>query len=118
MWTPGTKLYRKMLGPCGGNAVRFGDGTDIIVCEGIESALSCVQALGMPAWAALSAVGIKLLDLPPHVRCVTVFADGDDHGEGLDAAHEAAHRWRNEDRAARLVVVPGFDANDLLRSAS
>jgi hypothetical protein len=98
--------------------VRFGDGTDIIVCEGVESALSCVQALGMPAWAALSTVGVKLLELPTHVQRVTVFADGDDHGEGLDAAHEAALRWCNEGRAARVVVVPGFDANDLLRSAS
>jgi phage/plasmid primase-like uncharacterized protein len=114
-WTPGMKLRRKMLGPCGGGAVRFGDGTEIVVCEGIESALSCVQVLGLPCYAALSATGIQLLALPSHVERVTVFADADDGGVGLDAAHDAGRRWRGEGREARVATVEGADANDLLR---
>jgi putative DNA primase/helicase len=115
VWSPGSKLQRKMLGPCGGGAVRFGDGSEIVVCEGLESALSCVQALRLPAYAALSATGIQLLALPPHVRRVTVFADCDDHGEGIRAATEAAQRWRREGRDARVAMVNGADANDVLR---
>jgi putative DNA primase/helicase len=115
VWSPRMKLQRKMLGPCAGSSVRFGDGLEIIVTEGIESALSCAQALRLPAYAALSFVGIKRLQLPPYVRIVTIFADGDDHGEGVEAANEAARRWRREGRVARVAVVKGADANDLLR---
>jgi hypothetical protein len=72
---------RLMVGPVSGGAVRFGDGRELIITEGVENALSAVQACQLPAYAALSATGIRLLIMPPYVRRVTVFADGDDDAE-------------------------------------
>jgi putative DNA primase/helicase len=43
---------KMMLGPCRGGAVRLGPITDrLLVAEGIESALSAMQATGQAAWA-------------------------------------------------------------------
>jgi hypothetical protein len=104
---------RKMLGPVAGAAVRLGDGPDIVVAEGIETALSAVELFSWPSYAALSAPGVRTLKLPPHVRRIVIAADGDD--EGRDAAHEAAHKWLDEGRKVRVLESPERkDLNDRL----
>jgi hypothetical protein len=68
---------------------------------------------GGPAWAALSASGLRALELPTDVREVVVLADGDDPGEA--AARDAALRWSCEGRRVRIARPPrGFDFNDVL----
>jgi putative DNA primase/helicase len=106
---------KMMLGPCRGGAVRLGDPTDLLmVGEGIETCLSAMQASGHPAWAALSAPGMRSLDLPKDVHNVIVLADGDDAGEA--AARDSAWRWRREGRRVRIARPPqGMDFNDMLR---
>ena len=57
---------KAIFGPVAGGAVRFGAphaGQWLAVAEGIETALSVAVACSMPAWAALSAGGIKNLRL-------------------------------------------------------
>jgi hypothetical protein len=104
-----------MLGPCRGGAVRLGVPSDVLlVGEGIETCLSGMLGIGYPAWAALSASGLRRLDLPPEVREVIVLADGDEPGEA--AARECAWRWSREGRRVRIARPPrGFDFNDVLR---
>jgi putative DNA primase/helicase len=119
---------KMMFGPCCGGAVRLGPITDrLLVAEGIESALSAMQATGQTAWAALSAMqatgqaawaalstsGLRTLELPVEARDVVVLADGDEPGEA--AAHDAARRWKRGERRVRIARPPrGFDFNDVL----
>jgi putative DNA primase/helicase len=108
------KPNRMMLGRAAGGAVRSAPvATELAVAEGIETALAVVQAAGMPAWAALSTSGLRALELPPEVRQVLIFADGDPPGEA--AARAAAGRWLREGRRVRIARPPaGMDANALL----
>jgi hypothetical protein len=109
---------KMMLGPCRGGAVRLGRPDDLLlVAEGIETALSVMQASGHPAWAALSTSGLLALDLPGSVREVIVLADGDEPGEA--AARNAALRWMREGRRVRIARPPqGMDFNDILVGAT
>jgi hypothetical protein len=106
---------KMMLGPCRGGAVRLGPiGGRIMIAEGIETALSVMQATAQAAWAALSTSGLRTLELPADVRDVVVLADGDESGEA--AALIAAQRWKRESRRVRIARPPrGFDFNDVLR---
>jgi putative DNA primase/helicase len=105
---------RMMLGPCRSGAVQLAPvGDRLMVGEGIETCLAAMQATGMPAWAALSTSGLRVLDLPGEARDVIVLADGDDPGEA--AALEAALRWSHEGRRVRIARPPqGLDFNDML----
>jgi putative DNA primase/helicase len=105
---------KMMLGPCSGSAVRLAPPGDLLmVGEGIETCIAAMQATDHPAWAALSASGLRALELPTDVREVVVLADGDDPGEA--AARDAALRWSCEGRRVRIARPPrGFDFNDVL----
>ena len=110
------KEPKLMLGPCGGGAVRLADADDfVMIGEGIETCLAAMQATGLPAWSALSAPGLKSLNLPDAIRRVTILADADDDGSGEAAAIDAGRRWKKEGRAVRIARPPvGKDFNDLL----
>jgi DNA primase len=86
----------------------------LLIAEGIETALSAMQATAQPAWAALSTSGLLTLELPERVRDVVVLADGDAPGEA--AAQDAGLRWKRQGRRVRIARPPrGFDFNDVLR---
>jgi phage/plasmid primase-like uncharacterized protein len=113
--------HKMTLGRIAGGAVRLAStGPTLAVAEGIESALSVMQATGVPTWAALSAGNLKLLQLPSPdvVREILIFGDNDASGTGQKAALAAAERWALEGRQVRLVLPPvGIDFNDLLGEA-
>jgi putative DNA primase/helicase len=75
-------------------------------------------ALKAPGWAALSAGGIKRLDLPPIAKMVLIAADNDPKGTGQRAANYAAARWLAEGRRVKICMPPrpGVDWNDVLRA--
>jgi putative DNA primase/helicase len=106
---------KMMLGPCRGGAVRLAPATNpLMVGEGIETALSAMQATGWSTWAALSAPGLRSLDLPPGVREIIIVADRDAAGE--TAATAASIRWIRQGRRVRIARPPaGLDFNDVLR---
>lgn len=105
---------KMMLGPCRSGAVRLAVADDfVMVGEGIETCLAVMQATGLPAWAALSTSGLLSLDLPEHIRRVTLLADGDEPGE--QAAMRTGARWKSEGREVRIARPPrGKDFADLL----
>jgi phage/plasmid primase-like uncharacterized protein len=107
---------KMMLGPCAGGAVRLTAATEeLVLAEGIETALSVWQVTGKPTWACLSTSGLEAVILPPDVRMVLIAADGDQRGE--EAALKAADRFVAEGRRAKIARPPwGMDFNDLLRS--
>jgi putative DNA primase/helicase len=108
---------KMMLGHSGGGSVRLRTlGDRIAVSEGIETGLTALYADGRPVWAALSACGIKSLELPPNIREIVVLADPGVAGES--AARAASRRWLKEGRRAGWVLpASGADFNDLLREA-
>ena len=105
---------KMMFGPCRGGAVRLGPHVkEVMIGEGIETALFAMQATSHPAWAALSTSGLRSLDLPAEVRDVIILADGDEAGEA--AALACGRRWTQEGRRVRIARPPRFsDFNDVL----
>lgn len=109
---------KMMLGPTRGGVVRLANADEaVMVGEGIETCLSAMQATGQPTWAALSASGLRALELPPQIKTVTILVDGD--RAGAQAATHSARRWVLQRRHVRIARAPeGFDFNDLLVSAA
>lgn len=110
---------KAIFGPVAGGAVRFGTpqtGQWFAVAEGIETALSVALACSMPAWAALSAGGIKNLILPAEASHIVICADHDANGVGERAALDAAKRWLADGRRVRIAMPPepGTDFNNTL----
>jgi phage/plasmid primase-like uncharacterized protein len=110
---------KAIFGPVAGAAVRLGmprAGEWLAVGEGLETTLSVAVTCSMPAWAALSAGGIKKLVLPPEATLVLICVDHDASGTGERAARDAAARWLAEGRRVRITLPPelGTDFNDIL----
>ncbi len=86
---------KKMLGVAKGGAVRLAAaGPVLAVAEGIETALSVMQATELPAWAALSLGNLGGLKLPGVVHEVVLCSDNDakDPQKGRGAAAEGGRR--------------------------
>jgi hypothetical protein len=125
---------KMMLGSVGGGGVRLVDDEDVRgilgIAEGIETALSVMQMYGLPMWAALSADGMLKLELPDYVTEPVLFPDNDppqrdphtgklrrglDGGPvkvGLNAARNAADRYRDEGRSPQLIEVAESGCKD------
>jgi putative DNA primase/helicase len=107
---------RKIYGPYRGSSVRLAPALEtLVVCEGIETGLSIVQACSeLPVWCALSATNLRQIALPQSVREVFIAADGDVAGEA--AAQQAAQRFLREGRRVRVARPDreGSDFNDYL----
>ena len=75
---------KMMLGRASGGVIQLGKADNsILVGEGIETCLSGMLATGIPAWVAMSAGGLRTLDLPSEITRVTVLADGDNGRKAL-----------------------------------
>lgn len=86
------------------------------IAEGIETSLAVMQGFDWrPVWAATSAGAISTFPVLPGLEAITVFADGDDHGAGVEAATACVERWTDAGRDARIVAAPAeTDFADLL----
>jgi putative DNA primase/helicase len=117
------KTTKTSLGAIAGGAVQLTSirpGRWTLITEGLETALSVAQSYGLPAWAALSAGGIRNLARPPEADMVLICADNDANGVGQRAANAAAERFLAEGRRVRIALPPGsgLDFNDLLRGSA
>ncbi len=108
---------KMMLGQVMGSAVQLAQAApEMVIAEGIETALSVMQITGLPTWAALSTSGLKGLALPFVAQRITIACDNDP--AGLQAANEAADKWTKEGREVSLAIPPiNKDFNDLLIGA-
>jgi hypothetical protein len=88
-----TETPRKIHGPYRGGAVRLGPpATRIAIAEGIETALSVQQAIGIPTWAALSAT-----NLPP-LSCRRSFVRSSSPQIPMTSVRSRRRRWRSGSR--------------------
>ena len=114
------KSPKMMLGACLGGAVRLsgGDGP-IVVCEGIETGLSLPTGPlsgSFQVWAALSAAGMRGLELPKRPGRLIVATDGD--GAGRSAGSDLVQRAYSKGWRVSLMPAPdGMDWNDVLNQA-
>jgi putative DNA primase/helicase len=83
------------------------------VAEGIETALACHLASGIPTWSCVSAPGVKSFQWPGGLQSLVVFADHDAHGVGQSAARELAGRAVAAGLECR-VLIPEIVGNDWL----
>lgn len=108
------------LGPVNGGAIRLGDippNGALVVAEGVETALSFRDLTGSCVWSCLSASGLAAFDIPDAVRDLTIAADADDDGTGMDAALKLAGRVPSG-CACRIISAPvGLDWNDVLEGS-
>ena len=79
------------------------DGT-LALAEGIETALAYTRLTGTPAWAALSAAGLRHAPLPDGLEHLVIAADFD--GAGLTAAEQLEQRAARAGIAVRIDVPP------------
>jgi putative DNA primase/helicase len=110
-------LQRETRGVMRGGAIRLAphdSDHELIVGEGIESTLSAMEIFDLPGWSAVSAGGLKTLELPSAVCRIVIAADND--MAGRQTALTAYQRWTGEGREVRVKVPPnaGDDFNDVL----
>jgi len=103
------------LGPIHGGAVRLAPlEPKLVICEGLEDALTVQQATGWPAWAVLGTGNFGGLVLPDEVQEIVIAADND--AVGVRVARLARDLWRSQGKHVRLVLPPAEvkDFNQLL----
>ena len=107
------------LGHITGGAIRLASAAaEMVVCEGMEDALTLQQELGRSAWASAGAGNLAKLRLPVGVRSVIIGADADETGQ--DQARRAAKAFAEQGRQTRIInPLPGFkDFNEEIRSVA
>ena len=83
------------------------------VAEGIETALACYLASGIPTWSCVSASGIKSFQWPDGLQSLVIFGDNDASGVGQSAARELAGRAAAAGLECR-VLIPEIVGTDWL----
>ena len=105
------KMYGIERGMLNGSAVRLnalGTGSRLIVTEGIETGMACLQMYGLPVWATGSAHLMEVLEIPPQVTEVLIFGDTDLSFTGQASAYILAKRlWSQKKRV--IVELPTPD---------
>ena len=98
-------------------AVRLPGHLPLILCEGVETALSLWQATGQEVWACLGVANIGKAPVPPLADMI-VARDGDPPGSTADRQiRSAVTVLRRRGHAVRVAEPPeGTDFNDLLRT--
>jgi putative DNA primase/helicase len=114
---PTPKKFMSPITTVMGAAIRLDPATDeLVVTEGVETALAVRLMTGMPTWAALSAAGMANLRVPETVRLVVIAADHDAHGKGQEAARQLCDRLLQEGRQVKILIpeTPETDWADAL----
>jgi len=83
------------------------------VAEGIETALACYLASGIPTWSCVSASGIKSFQWPAGLQSLVIFGDNDASGVGQSAARDLAGRAAAAGLECR-VLIPETAGTDWL----
>jgi hypothetical protein len=88
-----SELQRECRGVIRGGSIRLAPhdpNRELIIGEGVETVLSAMELFGLPGWSAVSAGGLKTIDLPAAVRGVLISADNDERGCSQRNAVEVA----------------------------
>ena len=88
-----------------GCGIRIGETPSDVLCvaEGVETSIAVVRATGLPCWSAVSAGGMKTLEIPETVKTVYIFADKDRSQAGQKAAQ--ALKDKLKDKGVKAVIL-------------
>jgi putative DNA primase/helicase len=115
----GRKIAPKALGPKADGAIKLSADitTELVIGEGIESALSAMLLGYGPAWSVIDAGGIAKFPVLPEIERLIIAVDHDVSGTGQWAAAECKARWLAAGRRVRTVMSSkvGEDLNDVLQ---
>ncbi len=108
------RIPRKTVGVLPpGSAVRLDPAaTELLVAEGVFTALSAGERFGLPAWALLSTSNLRRWTPPPKVRSVLIAADRGRDGEASAAVLAASLARLGVRTAIRLPPTGYGDWND------
>jgi hypothetical protein len=100
------RLSRKTVGsPPGGCAIRLdAPAPQMLVAEGMFTALSASERFSLPAWALMSTRNLRVWSAPEGVRSVLIAADRGKDGEASAAALRV--RLRRQGVAATVALPP------------
>lgn len=88
-----------------GGAIRLYEAGEVLgVAEGIETAIACQNATGIPVWACVSAGGMEAVVIPQEVKEVIIFADNDASKTGERVSEALQERLRHEGRWVKSVM--------------
>lgn len=111
---------KKMLGAARGCVVRLSPDDSVTIglglAEGIENAITCLNAGWSPIWAAASASNMAAFPMLAGIEALTIFADSGEAGER--AADECAGRWIKAGRDVEAVFPRAADWNDGIREGA
>jgi len=116
---PQPKKLSRTSGPLTGSSIKLFEPTIINgkltlgVAEGIETALACYLASGVPTWSCTSAGILKSFQWPAGLQSLVIFADNDASGVGQSAARDLAGRAVAGGLECRI-LVPEIVGNDWL----
>ena len=114
----GAKIAPKVLGLKDGGAIKLSRPitTELMIAEGIETALSATILGFGPAWSVIDAGEMAKLPVLPGIERLTVMVDHDVSGAGQKAAATVRARWEAAGLRVRTVTpaTPGHDANNVL----
>jgi putative DNA primase/helicase len=116
---------RKCAESLSGGSIRlFGlePGTPLVLCEGIETAISVRQITGLAVWSCINSTMLEKVQLPDSIREVYIGVDKDKSGAGQRAAERLSKRLVAEGRKVQIALPPGpipegqksLDWNDVL----
>ena len=108
------------LGRAGGACVKLAPDEDVthglFLAEGVETALAAIRAGLAPVWAAGDAGHLRSFPVLGGIECLTVLADRDAGGTGVEAARGCAARWTAAGREVRIIPPRSAkDWNDVVR---
>ena len=113
------KKLTRTSGPLAGASIKFGEPASVNgritlgVAEGIETALACRLASGIPTWSCISAAGMQRFVWPVELQSLIIFADHDKSGVGQAAAIKLASRAIDAGLECR-VLIPELIGSDWL----
>lgn len=107
---PCPKKLSRTSGPLAGASIKLSepiiinDKLTLSVAEGIETALACYLASGIPTWSCVSASGIKSFQWPHGLESLIIFGDNDASGVGQSAARDLAGRAAAAGLECRVLI--------------
>ncbi|MGE3866563.1 MAG: toprim domain-containing protein, partial [Hyphomonadaceae bacterium] len=107
---------RRVIGKLIGGAVRLAEPAEtLVVAEGVETALSASDEIGLPAWALLTADNLPRFEPPAGITHLVIAADNDPAGRAAMEALRA--RLSGSIRVGFTFPPKGFnDWNDWARA--
>jgi hypothetical protein len=79
------EYQRECRGALAGGAIRlfpFDPEVELLLCEGLETALAAAEIFSLPSWSAVYAGGLRSLALPAEIRRLVIAADNDARAPG------------------------------------